>query len=97
MNKEHVGVTVVPAGDIPGLARHDADGAEANGTIAKTTGLALSLQQLTANVQDEVISLIYANRHEHSVAEPNEVRQDRALCALANVDWVATELRLRQS
>jgi hypothetical protein len=60
-------------------------------------GLALGSDEAVAEIQDQVVALVHAPRHQNRVSAPNELVENGALGPLADVDGVVADLWLGQS
>jgi hypothetical protein len=71
--------------------RPDAPYREDDRAATKSTRLALGTQKTVAEVDGEVVSLIRAERRQHSVAAPDERGQNDRLRPLSNVDRMSAQ------
>ena len=65
--------------------------------IAKTTRLALGTQELTTEIEDQVVALVDAPWHYHRVTAAGELGEDRRLGPKTDVDRMIGQLWLRKS
>jgi hypothetical protein len=71
----------------------DALGAEHDHTFPESAGLALTAEEVAALLDNEVVALIRAERQQHLIAPFHELRKDRRLAPLTNVNRVAAGFR----
>jgi hypothetical protein len=57
----------------------------------------LRAHETSVQVEDQVVALVHAKRQWDRIPTPNQLRQDRGLGSLTDIDGVIRQLRFRQS
>jgi hypothetical protein len=96
MHEKHVRVTPIVANDGSPSVGADAPRAEANDSITQSTCLALSPEEASIKVEDQVIALVDTKRQQNRIPESNELGQDRRLGPESDIDRVVRQLWLGQ-
>ena len=96
MHQEEVDLAVVSPDDCSLGIALNALRREQDASVPLSTRLALCSDEAISEIDDQVVALVHAERNEYPESTAYEFRENVGLCALTDVDWMSTLVRLGQ-